>query len=308
MAFAFKYRLSSSSLLHTFEFNRSFSGSQQQYFSLKKKTPTMASSTHEDAQIVVPKEIPPVSPPKNTSDSNKYDIAESSSSTKTPLSKTEEQMKSAMQPEIHLEEEEYVNICDTCGDQGFEKSLITCSICKIGAEHIYCMLPVKIKKRPLEWSCYDCTEDGNGMRKGEETSSKKKKGNMEEPTSSKDQLNLLNTQSLSKPVRVALNIDLNAYPDDIDLNAEPSSGERKTESCIDTLKMSDIAPSQRQTGLLNTQGHSKGVGLGLNKDPNLDLDLNKDPNADPNIDVNVDPNPNVDPNIDMNTDLTLSLP
>ncbi|KAF8044544.1 hypothetical protein N665_8214s0001, partial [Sinapis alba] len=123
-------------------------------------------------------------------------------------------------------------ICDTCGDLGYEDSLVICSKCKVGAEHTYCMI-VKLDVPPKEWICYDCTNDQDGGREGEETSSMKKKVEssidflkMEERTSSQKYPVLLST---------CLNIDLNVDPN-IDMNEEPSSRKRNIGPSVDFPK------------------------------------------------------------------------
>ncbi|KAF8054175.1 hypothetical protein N665_1342s0006 [Sinapis alba] len=114
-------------------------------------------------------------------------------------------------------------ICDTCGDLGYEDSLVICSKCKVGAEHTYCMI-VKLDVPPKEWICYDCTNNQDGGREGEETSSMKKKVEssidffkLTEEASS--QADLLNTKSYCRIMWLDLNKDPNP-----DFDKDPNIG------------------------------------------------------------------------------------
>ncbi|CAL9225857.1 unnamed protein product, partial [Arabidopsis halleri] len=116
----------------------------------------------------------------------------------------------------HIEGE--IIVCDTCGIQGFEDLLVICCNCEVGAEHTYCMMK-KIDKVPNNWSCYECTEELDGMQEekgNEETNSRKRKADAvinsfetSEKISSQKQSNLLNTQSYPKIGDFDLNVDLN---------------------------------------------------------------------------------------------------
>uniref|UniRef100_A0A2N9EKN5 PHD-type domain-containing protein n=1 Tax=Fagus sylvatica TaxID=28930 RepID=A0A2N9EKN5_FAGSY len=55
---------------------------------------------------------------------------------------------------ITLEDE--VRVCDICGDAGREESLVICSKCSDGAEHIYCMSVVLDKVPEGNWLCEEC--------------------------------------------------------------------------------------------------------------------------------------------------------
>ncbi|CAN8231588.1 unnamed protein product [Cochlearia groenlandica] len=140
-----------------------------------------------------------------------------------------------------------VHICDMCGDQGFKDLLAICHNCNIGAEHIYCML-VKMDEIPNEWLCYDCTEEENKAREGEEEHERPFIDffKMEE-ISSQRQLELLNTQNNNENAGLDLNKDPN-----IDLNVDPN-----------------IDPNID----LNVDN-----GIDLNVDPNIDI--NQTPNLD----------------------------
>ncbi|VVB12687.1 unnamed protein product [Arabis nemorensis] len=237
----------------------------------------MVSNTHVDDQIVVFKEASPVSSPKNTHVSNKSDLIEASSSNKSALSKNEEQMKSFVQPGADIVENKedeaeniMMNICDTCGDLGWNKYLAICATCEVGAEHIYCMA-VKLKKKPEKWECYDCIEDKDQMEKNEEAGSRKRKAKslidpfeISEKPSSQRQPDLLKTQNYNGTVGMDLNED--PIPD---LNRDP----------IPDLNLDPI--------------------------PDLNLDPVPDLNLDPLPDLNLDPNPGF--NLDPNPGLHLSL-
>ncbi|CAN6813867.1 unnamed protein product [Brassica oleracea] len=93
----------------------------------------MVSITHKDDQIVESKEITPIASPKNTYDTNS--------------------------DELNDTDEEEVNVCDTCGVQGFTNKLAICDNCGVGAEHIYCCMAVELEDVPERWSCNDCVED-----------------------------------------------------------------------------------------------------------------------------------------------------
>ncbi|KAG2249438.1 hypothetical protein Bca52824_089066 [Brassica carinata] len=103
----------------------------------------MVSITHKDDQIVESKEITPISSPKYTYDSNS--------------------------DELNNTDEEEVNVCDTCGVQGFTNKLAICDNCGVGAEHTYCMA-VKLEDIPKRWSCNDCVEDTGSIKKNSKSS------------------------------------------------------------------------------------------------------------------------------------------
>ncbi|CAN7023841.1 unnamed protein product [Brassica rapa subsp. trilocularis] len=84
----------------------------------------MVSITHKDDQIVESKEFTPISSPKNTYDTNS--------------------------DELNDTDEEEVNVCDTCGVQGFTNKLDICDKC------CYCCMAVKLEDVPERWSCNDC--------------------------------------------------------------------------------------------------------------------------------------------------------
>ncbi|WZZ00680.1 hypothetical protein YC2023_073008 [Brassica napus] len=92
----------------------------------------MVSVTHKDDQIVESKEITPISSPKNTYDPNS--------------------------DELNDTDEDEVNVCDTCGVQGFTNKLAICDNCGVGAEHNYCCMAVKLEDVPERWSCNDCLD------------------------------------------------------------------------------------------------------------------------------------------------------
>ncbi|XP_038895320.1 uncharacterized protein LOC120083572 isoform X2 [Benincasa hispida] len=48
-----------------------------------------------------------------------------------------------------------VEICDICGHVGYVEVLVTCSLCKLACEHIYCM-SVYLKNVPERWVCESC--------------------------------------------------------------------------------------------------------------------------------------------------------
>ncbi|XP_010518858.1 PREDICTED: uncharacterized protein LOC104798461 [Tarenaya hassleriana] len=133
-----------------------------------------------------------VSSPKN---SNKSDLTETSSFRNSASAKNEDQVESSLQgdqmtvlsnliqprdsfykgdeaiaPKNNDESrssEEEVNICDICGDLGREKLLAVCSVCGVGAEHIYCMR-LKLDEVPDNWICEDCASAGKGGNRKEE--------------------------------------------------------------------------------------------------------------------------------------------
>ncbi|KAG2238938.1 hypothetical protein Bca4012_023722 [Brassica carinata] len=231
---------------------------------IQYKTSTMDSNTHEDGQTVVSEEITQTSPPRNTYGSNNAanfpSVNENDLSVEAVAVDNENELS-------HIEEE--MIVCDTCGDVGYEHLLVICSKCKVGAEHTYCMV-VKVDVPHEEWICYDCTEDKDGVREGEETSTMERKiessidpFKMEERTLSQEQPGLLST---------GLNIDLNVDPN-IDMNEEPSSRKRKIGPSVDFPELTEEASSQAD--LSNTSRH-KIMWLDLNKDPNPDFD--EDPN------------------------------
>ncbi|XP_050385858.1 uncharacterized protein LOC126802292 isoform X2 [Argentina anserina] len=94
-----------------------------------------------------------------------------------------------------------VNVCDICGDTGREESLVTCSRCSDGAEHIYCMRKMLRRVPKSDWLCEECkfTEqienqkqdvDGNRMKKAvlsTQLSNKRRADNTEAAPSSKRQ-------------------------------------------------------------------------------------------------------------------------
>ncbi|CAN6912766.1 hypothetical protein Bca4012_087248 [Brassica carinata] len=135
----------------------------------------MVSITHKDDQIVESKEIMPISSPKNAYGSNS--------------------------DELNDTDEEEVNVCDTCGVQGFTNKLAICDNCGVGAEHTYCMAE-KLEDVPERWFCNDCIEMGE---------------------SEFQKQNDLSTQKSSETVGPDLNIEpnLNLNPN-IDLNLDPS--------------------------------------------------------------------------------------
>ncbi|KAK7828097.1 lysine-specific demethylase 5b, partial [Quercus suber] len=49
-------------------------------------------------------------------------------------------------------------ICDICGDAGFDNALATCSSC-CSCEHGYCM-PVVLHDIPEDWICKSCLSSG----------------------------------------------------------------------------------------------------------------------------------------------------
>uniref|UniRef100_A0A0D3BF39 PHD-type domain-containing protein n=1 Tax=Brassica oleracea var. oleracea TaxID=109376 RepID=A0A0D3BF39_BRAOL len=108
----------------------------------------MVSITHKDDQIVESKEITPIASPKNTYDTNS--------------------------DELNDTDEEEVNVCNTCGVQGFTNKLAICDNCGVGAEHIYCCMAVELEDVPERWSCNDCVEMGEGgFRKQNDLSTQK---------------------------------------------------------------------------------------------------------------------------------------
>ncbi|RID78052.1 hypothetical protein BRARA_A00909 [Brassica rapa] len=168
----------------------------------------MVSITHKDDQIVESKEITPISTPKNAYDSNS--------------------------DELNDTDGEEVNVCDTCGVQGFTNKLAICDNCGVGAEHTYCM-PEKLEDVPERWSCNDCIEMGE---------------------SEFQKQNDLSTQTSSETVGLDLNIEpnLNLNPN-IDLNLDPS---------IDL----NVNPNQDLNLDMNLDPN-----LDLSVDNNLDLSL-----------------------------------
>ncbi|EOA17884.1 hypothetical protein CARUB_v10006292mg, partial [Capsella rubella] len=125
----------------------------------------------------------------------------------------------------HVEAE--VTICDTCGNQGYKYSLVTCSNCKVGAEHTYCMME-KVDMNLNNWFCYDCVEEIDGMQKEEkieETSSKKRKlesvidvSEITEKRSPQRRANFLNNEIADFDLNVDLNIELAGEILGIDVN------------------------------------------------------------------------------------------
>ncbi|XP_010436511.1 PREDICTED: uncharacterized protein LOC104720276 [Camelina sativa] len=110
-----------------------------------------------------------------------------------------------------------VTICDTCGNIGYEDSLVTCCNCKVGAEHTYCMMET-VDKIPNNWSCYDCTDEVDGIQKEqktEETISRKRKAEsvtnvfkLTEKRSPQRRSNFLNNEIADFDLNVDLNIEL----------------------------------------------------------------------------------------------------
>ncbi|KAL0533739.1 hypothetical protein IC582_027782 [Cucumis melo] len=47
-------------------------------------------------------------------------------------------------------------MCDVCGDIGYNEVIFTCSNCKIAREHIYCMSVHNFEKFPESWVCDSC--------------------------------------------------------------------------------------------------------------------------------------------------------
>ncbi|KAF3545750.1 hypothetical protein DY000_02005845 [Brassica cretica] len=95
-----------------------------------------------------------------------------------------------------------VNVCDTCGVQGFTNKLAICDSCGVGAEHTYCCMVVELEDVPKRLSCNDCVEMGEGGFRKQ---------------------NDISTQKSSVTVSLDLNIEpnLNLNPN-IDLNLDPS--------------------------------------------------------------------------------------
>ncbi|KAG7547118.1 Zinc finger FYVE/PHD-type [Arabidopsis suecica] len=130
----------------------------------------------------------------------------------------------------HIEGE--ITVCDTCGIQGFEDLLVICCNCEVGAEHTYCMMK-KIDKVPNNWSCYECTEELDGMQEekgNEETNSRKRKADAvinyfeaSEKISSQRQSNLPNLLNLDLNIKLdeVPGIDINKVHG-IDLNIDPN--------------------------------------------------------------------------------------
>ncbi|CAG7871588.1 unnamed protein product [Brassica rapa] len=149
-------------------------GSGLQKRSLKQEITSMVSVTHKDDQIVESKEITPISSPKNTYDPNS--------------------------DELNDTDEDEVNVCDTCGVQGFTNKLAICDNCGVGAEHNYCCMAVKLEDVPERWSCNDCMGESRFRKQND-----------------------LSTQKSSVTVGLDLNIEpnLNLNPN-IDLNLDPS--------------------------------------------------------------------------------------
>lgn len=57
-----------------------------------------------------------------------------------------------------------MQICDICGDAGFDEDLAVCSRCNDSAEHIYCMATM-LESVPVQWVCESCEMEEKGSTK-----------------------------------------------------------------------------------------------------------------------------------------------
>ncbi|KAF2614122.1 hypothetical protein F2Q70_00010870 [Brassica cretica] len=147
----------------------------------------MVSITHKDDQIVESKEITPISSPKNTYDTNS--------------------------DELNDTDEEEVNVCDTCGVQGFTNKLAICDNCGVGAEHT--MFPKDgLAMTVLRWEkVYFLKQNDLSTQKSYETVSL--------------DLNIEPNLNLNPNIDLSLDpsIDLNVNPNldlNLDTNLEPN--------------------------------------------------------------------------------------
>ncbi|XP_065880399.1 PHD finger-containing protein 1-like isoform X2 [Euphorbia lathyris] len=56
-----------------------------------------------------------------------------------------------------------VNICLTCGDEGFSNALIFCNKCKVYSVHLYCMPEVPTDFDDVVWLCEDCEPEARKL-------------------------------------------------------------------------------------------------------------------------------------------------
>ncbi|KAG0480169.1 hypothetical protein HPP92_011027 [Vanilla planifolia] len=55
-------------------------------------------------------------------------------------------------------------ICDMCGGSGYFASILTCCLCKINSEHVYCRLAMTANV-PEFWYCDECLANADVNRK-----------------------------------------------------------------------------------------------------------------------------------------------
>ncbi|XP_057449677.1 uncharacterized protein LOC130740957 isoform X2 [Lotus japonicus] len=133
--------------------------------------------------------------------------------------------------------DDWVRVCDTCGDVGDESLLVSCNKCTDGAAHTYCMR-VKLFEKPKHWVCEDCAPTAGTNKLVEddvEVGARRKTGHL-----SKSSINLESSKgakfnsrssypSKSKTTGVSLTGNLSAQRHGVPLEAPTAQKARATE-------------------------------------------------------------------------------